>query len=144
MKNNRIFGLTLLILLSVGMVFTAFYAPVAQARELNPEEWEDVSQPVKGQESPQAFGAQQTAVTAQAGCPGPGGVASHSCGFSGVSGESNQLKIAGITTDVRYVYLQCGRKVGEVGPPSCSCRSGFAYTYSCKRPPTVYITVPCH
>ena len=73
-------------------------------------------------------------VTALGGCAG--------CGSSGVSGESNQLKIAGFTTEVRYVYMQCGKKVGELSPPTCSCGSGV-YTYTCKRPPTVFITIPC-
>jgi hypothetical protein len=72
------------------------------------------------------------------------GLGGHSCGYSGVSGDGNQLKIAGFYSEVRYVYLQCGKKVGEVGPPSCSCGGSGVYTYTCKRPPTVYITIPCH
>jgi len=67
-----------------------------------------------------------------------------SCGYSGVSGESRMMKISGVTTDVRYVFLQCGKKVGVIEPPTCSCGGGFRYTYTCKKPPTVYITLPCH
>jgi hypothetical protein len=81
------------------------------------------------------------AATAQAGVTALNGCAS--CGSSGVSGETTQLKIAGITTEVRYVYMQCGKKVGELSPPTCSCGSNV-YTYTCKRPPTVYITIPCY
>jgi len=67
-----------------------------------------------------------------------------SCGYRGVSGETRMMKIAGVTTDVRYVYMQCGKKVGVLEPPTCSCGGGFRYTYDCKKPPTVYITLPCH
>ncbi len=67
-----------------------------------------------------------------------------SCGYSGVSGESRMMKISGYTTDVRYVFIQCGKKVGVIEPPTCSCAGNFRYTYDCKKPPTVYITLPCN
>jgi hypothetical protein len=201
MKNKRIFWFSILILLSVGLVFSTVSAPIVQAREVEAGLFEEVSAPVKeatpvqAAYSPAAYaevwgitpdmlvncdpagtlltstnpgsrmtyhklqaGAcrqqavldeqaaaqqKQAQLAAQGSCSGSGGVAGHSCGFSGVSGEGNQLKIYGITTDVRYVYLQCGKKVSEIGPPTCSCGSGY-YTYTCKRPPTVYITIPCY
>jgi hypothetical protein len=74
------------------------------------------------------------------------GGAGGSCGYSGLSGESNMVKVATsyYSDNVRYVYLRCGKKVGEIGPPSCNCSSAnFRYTYTCKRPATVYITIPC-
>ena len=194
MKNNRLFGLTLLILLGVGMVFSAVYTQVVQARDLNPEEWDEANIPPTGAKPTQAVynpaaysevwgiapdmlvncdpngtllastnpGSAQTyrklqtaacrqqaaldeqvAMAAQGGCSGAGWSGNKSCGYSGVSGDGNQLKIYGFTSEVRYVYLQCGKKVGVVGPPTCSCSSG-AYQYSCKRPPTGYISIPCH
>lgn len=66
------------------------------------------------------------------------------CSFNAVSGESNMVKVNPVFTETRYVYLQCGKKVAEFGPPSCSCGGSWRYTYSCKKPPTVYITIPCH
>lgn len=66
-----------------------------------------------------------------------------SCGYTGVSGDTRMLKIAPVYTSTRFVYLQCGKKVGEFGPPSCSCGGNWRYTYDCKKPPTVYITIPC-
>jgi len=65
-----------------------------------------------------------------------------SCGYRAVSGDMRMLKIAGGFTETRYVYLRCGKKVGEFGPPSCTC-GNWRYAYDCKKPPTVYITLPC-
>jgi hypothetical protein len=67
-----------------------------------------------------------------------------SCGYTGVSGDSRMLKINPVYTETRFVYLQCGKKVAEFGPPSCSCGGNWRYTYDCKKPPTVYISIPCH
>jgi len=66
-----------------------------------------------------------------------------SCGYRGVSGDTRMLKISGTFSQTRYVYLQCGKKVGEFGPPACNCGSSWRYAYDCKKPPTVYITIPC-
>lgn len=66
-----------------------------------------------------------------------------SCGFNGVGGETRMLKISGGFSNVRYVYLQCGKKVGVLEPPTCSCGGNWRYTYDCKKPPTVFITIPC-
>jgi hypothetical protein len=69
---------------------------------------------------------------------------SGSCGSGyGVTGDGRNMKIYSGYSDTRYVFLQCGKKVGEYGPPTCNCNSSFRYTYSCKKPPTVYITLPC-
>jgi len=66
------------------------------------------------------------------------------CGSGfGVSGEGRTLKISSGFSETRYVFLRCGKKVGESGPPTCSCNPGFRYGYSCVKPPTVYITLPC-
>ena len=145
MKNKRIFRLTLLLLLSLGMIITAVYAPVAQARDLEASYWDKASRPAEGEEEAQPAGAQQAATAAQSACPGPGGVAGSGCGYKGVSGDSRMMKISGgfYSDDVRYVYLYCGKKVSVIEPPSCSC-SSYAYQYTCKRPKTVYISIPCH
>jgi hypothetical protein len=67
-----------------------------------------------------------------------------SCGYTGVGGEGNILKVAPVTSESRIVYIMCGKKVAVYEPPSCSCsQSTFRYSYSCKRPPTIYITLPC-
>jgi hypothetical protein len=73
------------------------------------------------------------------------GSGSSGCGSGyGVSGDGRSMKIYSGYSDTRYVYLQCGKKVAEYGPPTCSCNSGFRYGYSCKKPPTIYITLPCY
>ena len=136
MKNKRIFALTLLLLLGLGIAFSAIYTPVAQARDLDVNPLENAGEAV------------EAAVAAQSGCPGPGGVAGNACnskGNDGVSGDTRMLKISGgfYSDDVRYVYLYCGKKVSVIEPPSCSC-SGWAYQYNCKRPKTVYISIPCN
>jgi hypothetical protein len=146
MKNKRIFIMTLLLLLGLGMVLSAVYTPVAQARDVDAILWDEASRPAEGEEAAQPAQAEQTAAALSA-CPGPGGVANNSCsskGNSGVSGDTNMLKISGgfYTDNVRYVYLYCGKKVSVVEPPGCSC-SGWAYQYTCKRPKTVYISIPC-
>ena len=147
MKNNRIFWFSILILLSVGLAISTVFAPIVQARELETGlDEQPAAAPAKAApvaEEKQESQAQYSASLAQGGCNGSGWSGKSSCGYSGVSGDGNMLKIAGITTDVRYVYLQCGKKVGEIAPPTCSCSTG-AYTYTCKRPPTVYVTIPCH
>jgi hypothetical protein len=146
LKNSRRFIYPILILLSVGLVISTVFAPVVKARDLEagldkaPTAAPAKTAPVL--EDRQESQAQLAASLAQGGCNGEAWSGKSSCGYSGVSGEGNQLKIAGVYTDVRYVYLQCGKKVGVLAPPSCSCSSG-AYTYTCKRPPTVYITIPC-
>ena len=61
----------------------------------------------------------------------------------GATGDGRQIKVYSGYSDTRYVYLQCGKKVAEYGPATCNCGSGFRYGYSCKKPPTVYITIPC-
>jgi hypothetical protein len=76
------------------------------------------------------------------GC-GVGGNSGCKTGYTGVSGEGKNLKISPPITETRYVYLQCGKKVGVFGPPSCSCSGNYHYTYSCQKPQTVYITIPC-
>ncbi len=76
-------------------------------------------------------------------CKGCGGSPANK-NNSGLSGEHNMIKIQPVVTEVQYVYLQCGKKVGVFGPPTCTCGSNWNYTYSCKKPKTVYITIPCH
>ena len=146
MKINRKFIYPILILLSVGLVISTVFAPVVQARDLEAGlEKGTTAAPAKttlALVDKQESQAQFAASLAQGGCNGGAWSGKSSCGYSGVSGEGNQLKIAGVYTDKRYVYLQCGKKVGVLEPPTCSCSSG-AYTYTCKRPPTVYITIPC-
>ena len=86
--------------------------------------------------------ASQDAKTAALKFGGGGG----SCGYSGLSGESNMIKVATsyYSDNVRYVYLRCGKKVGVIGPPPCNCSSGgFRYTYTCQHITTVYISIPC-
>jgi hypothetical protein len=148
LKNNRKFWFSILILISVGLAISTVFAPVVQARDLETGlEKEHKAAPAKTAQAEvdkQQSQAQFAASLAQGGCNTSGWTGKSSCGYSGVSGDGNQLKIAGVyTDDVRYVYLQCGKKVGVLSPPTCSCSSG-AYQYSCKRPPTVYITIPCH
>ena len=203
MKNKRLFWISLVILLSVGLVVSTVAAPVVQARDLETGLYEESTAPAKGAKptqvvyNPAAYSeewgitpdmlvdcdpdgtllantnpgsattfhklqtaacrqqtfldiqkateqkkALEAATAIQGNCGAGSGFASQSCGNSGVSGESTQMKIAGITSDVRYVFLQCGKKVGVIAPPTCSCGL-WAYNYSCKRPPTVYITLPC-
>jgi hypothetical protein len=60
------------------------------------------------------------------------------------SGESNILKINPAVTEVKYVYLQCGKKVATFGPQGCSCSSNWHYNNNCQKPKTVFITIPCH
>jgi hypothetical protein len=146
LKKNYTFIYQILILLSVGLVISTVFAPAVQARDLDAGlDKEPAAAPknapveVEKQQNP----AQYAASLAKGGCNGTGLFGNSSCGYSGVSGDGNQLKIAGSFTDVRYVYLRCGKKVAVLEPPTCSCSSG-AYGYTCKRPPTVYITVPCH
>jgi hypothetical protein len=74
---------------------------------------------------------------------GVGGNRECNTGYTGVSGEGKNLKISPPITETRYVYLQCGKKVGVFGPPSCSCNGNYHYTYSCQKPNTVYINLPC-
>ncbi len=76
------------------------------------------------------------------GCSGCSGFSNFQS--SGVSGEPTMMKIAPVFTETRIVYLRCGKKVGVVGPPTCSCAGGYRYTYSCNKPKTVYVTIPCH
>jgi hypothetical protein len=66
------------------------------------------------------------------------------CSKTGVSGDGKDIKVYSVFTETRYVYLQCGKKVAEFGPPSCGCSGNYRYTYSCQKPPTVYINLPCH
>jgi hypothetical protein len=73
-----------------------------------------------------------------------GTCAGKASGYSGVSGESNMMKVYPVTTEVKYVYLQCGKKVASFGPPTCTCGGNWRYTYNCVKPKTVYITIPCH
>jgi len=147
LKNSRKFIFSILILLSVGLVISTVFAPVVQARDLDAGvDKEPAAAPAKAapvELDKQQSQAQYAASLAQGGCGGTGLFGKSSCGYSGVSGDGNQLKIAGSFTDVRYVYLRCGKKVAVLEPPTCSCSSG-AYGYTCKRPPTVYITIPCH
>ncbi len=148
MKNNLKFWFSIMILLSVGLVISTVFAPVVQARDVEAGvEKEPAAEPAKTAPvvlDKQQSQAQYAASLAQSGCKGAAWSGKSSCGYSGVSGDGNQLKIAGLYTyDVRYVYLQCGKKVAALSPPTCSCSSG-AYQYSCKKPPTVYITIPCH
>jgi hypothetical protein len=148
LKKNRKLWFSILILLIVGLGFSTVFAPVVQARDLEAGlEKEPAAAPAKTapvEVEKQQSQAQFVASLAQGGCNGASWSGNSSCGYSGVSGDGNQLKIAGVyTDDVRYVYLQCGKKVGVLSPPSCSCSSG-AYQYTCKKPPTVYIIIPCH
>ena len=80
--------------------------------------------------------------SSRAGCGSFGGFNNYQS--SGVSGEPTMMKIAPVFTETRIVYLQCGKKVGVIGPPTCSCAGGYRYTYSCNKPKTVYVTIPCH
>jgi hypothetical protein len=148
LKNNRKFWFSILILLSVGLVISTVFAPVVQARDMETGLGEEPAaapaKPAAVEQDKQQNPAQFAASLAQGGCKTSGWSGNSSCGYSGVSGDGNQLKIAGVyTDDVRYVYLQCGKKVGVLSPPTCSCSSG-AYQYTCKKPPTVFITIPCH
>ncbi len=66
-------------------------------------------------------------------------------GYNGVGGETKMLKIFPAVTDTRYVYLQCGKKVSVIQPPSCCCSAGnWRYINSCKGIKTIYVTIPCH
>lgn len=146
----------LLILMTMTLLFAAAVAPAAQARESNPGEWHEIvdGEPVPVTTEPDGTTAKPAlfysdplllagTVAAGAGC---GGAWGGSCGgWNGVSGDGNMLKVYTPDTMERVVYLQCGKKVAVLEPPGCYCSaSNFRYTYSCKRPPTIYVTFPCH
>ena len=72
-----------------------------------------------------------------------GSASNATCTSWSVSGEPKMTKIAPTLTETRYVYLKCGKKVAEFGPPPCKCSGGWRYVNSCQKPPTVYINLPC-
>jgi hypothetical protein len=145
---------SLLLVTVLALLLAAVLAPAAQARETNPEEWQEevdagpAPVPTEPDETAARLAMASSdplllagSVAAGSACGASGG----SCnGWSGVSGEGNMLKVYSPVTMQRVVYLQCGKKVSVLEPPGCCCSPKNArYTYSCQRPPTIYVTIPC-
>ena len=65
-------------------------------------------------------------------------------GCGGASGDGRILKVSS-GWGAQIVYKQCGKVVGMIGTPSCTCgQSGaWRYTTKCEKINTVVITLPC-